>query len=162
MKAYAGIGSHETPQVVCDEMRRIARYLVSCYTLRSGGADGADTAFEQGCDDMGLGSKQIFLPWKGFNGNGSLLFRVGEDAMVEAKRFHPNWYGLQSAGRCLMGRNAYQVLGLGLDDPVKFILFWTKDGKASGGTGQALRMAKFYKIPTFCIGRDEFNPEDYI
>jgi hypothetical protein len=34
------------------------------------------------------------------------------------------------------------VLGWDLSAPVDFIVCWTKDGKASGGTGQALRLAE--------------------
>ena len=155
MKTYAGIGSRETPNNICREMYDIGFKLArKGYTLRSGGADGADKAFEFGCDDMVIGKKEIYLPWRGFNGSTSLLNAVSDEAVDLAKKFHPNWYSLQSAGRCLMGRNAYQVLGSNLNNPVDFILYWTKDGKASGGTGQALRMAKHYMIPAYCVGRD--------
>ena len=43
------------------------------------------------------------------------------------------------------------MLGPELMDPVNFIVCWTKDGKATGGTGQALRIAAdpAYAIPIF-------------
>jgi len=45
-------------------MRRCATRLeLLGYTLRSGGANGADTAFEEGCC-----RKELYLPWPGFNG----------------------------------------------------------------------------------------------
>lgn len=155
---YAGIGSRETPEPICRTMYEIAGILArKGYTLRSGGAKGADQAFEFGCDDMVLGKKEIYLPWKGFMDNDSLLCPPTPAAYSEARRFHPNWIGLTESGRALMARNAHQVLGSNLLTPVDFILFWTKDGKASGGTGQALRMAKHYEIPTCWVGRQDWT-----
>ena len=61
---YAGIGSRETPKNKCRLMTKIAKILSGKYTLRSGGADGADSAFEAGAGD----NKQIFLPSNYFNG----------------------------------------------------------------------------------------------
>ena len=49
MKYYAGIGSRETPQEFLEFFVKLARFLYSKgYTLRSGGADGSDKAFEIG------------------------------------------------------------------------------------------------------------------
>ena len=49
MKYYAGVGSRETPPDVLKTMLKIGRYLaVKGYTLRSGGAKGADTALRMG------------------------------------------------------------------------------------------------------------------
>ena len=64
MKYYAGIGSRETPKNICLYMTAIAKRLASLgYTCNSGGADGADSAFERGA----VINRQIFLPWDGFN-----------------------------------------------------------------------------------------------
>ena len=50
-KIYAGIGSRTTPKVILDLMTSFAKiYAGKGYTLYSGGADGADTAFEYGVD----------------------------------------------------------------------------------------------------------------
>ena len=49
----------------------------------------------------------------------------------------------------LMARNCYQVLGEDLKSPVDMIICWTPDGKAAGGTGQALRIANDNDIPVF-------------
>jgi hypothetical protein len=46
-----------------------------------------------------------------------------------------------------MVRNTYQVLGADLNMPADVVVCWTVDGKASGGTGQAMRIAKDYAIP---------------
>ena len=68
---FAGIGSRQTPQSVQDLMVGIGRYLADrSWILRSGGAVGADMAFESGCDEV-HGRKEIFLPWKGYNSNKS-------------------------------------------------------------------------------------------
>lgn len=48
----------------------------------------------------------------------------------------------------------YQVFGRNLDEPVDFVICWTKDGKEGhgserpcGGTGQAVEMASLKGIP---------------
>jgi hypothetical protein len=61
----------------------------------------------------------------------------------------------------LMARNMYQVLGQDLETPTSFIVCWTKDGKASGGTGQALRVAKKYNIPIFNLYNENAAAELY-
>ena len=48
-----------------------------------------------------------------------------------------------------MARNCHQVLGQDLKTPVDFIVCWTKDGGESGGTGQALRIARDLNIPVY-------------
>ena len=155
-KAYAGIGSRETPKDVMSKMTGIAERLsLLGYVLYSGGADGADAAFERGATH-----KKIFLPWKDFNGR----LEDGDEYVVPPKNldfvneFHPKPTGLTSGGVALMSRNTYQVLGPDLKNPVEFVLCWTKDGKASGGTGQAIRIANHYKIPVFNLknGYDDF------
>lgn len=133
-------------------MRSIGKYLaLSGFTLRSGGAKGADTAFEEGCD-IAKGLKQIYLPYKNFNGNDSPFYTVTKEARILAKKYHPAWEHLGMRGRDFMGRNAYQVLGLDLNTPVDFIICWTPGGRITGGTGQALRMAEDLKIPVCNLG----------
>lgn len=133
-------------------MASIGKYLAKqgCI-LRSGGAKGADTAFETGCD-LVSGRKQIFLPWEKFNGNQSPLFTVTKEARLMAKRYHPAWENLGWRGRDFMGRNAYQMLGQTLLCPTSFVVCWTPNGKVVGGTGQALRMAEDLHIPIFNLG----------
>lgn len=145
---YAGIGSRETPLDVMALMTKIARWLDRRdYVLRSGGADGADTAFAEGSTH-----KKIFLPWGGFNGlqgSPTILRDVQERAAIIAANFHPAWDCCSPAARKLHTRNVYQVLGADLKTPSRFVVCWTKDGEASGGTGQALRIAEASRIPIF-------------
>lgn len=155
MKYYAGIGSRTTPQEVKLEIHAIALYLANQgWTLRSGGADGADLAFEYGAGD---GEKEIFLPWKGFNKNPSPLYQIPEKAFEISAPYHPDWKYLKEPVRKLMARNAQQVLGKNLDTPVEFVICWAPDGctrgenrtKATGGTGQAIAIASSRNIPVF-------------
>lgn len=142
---YTGIGSRETPSKILTLMTKLARYLNDKgYTLRSGGAQGADSAFETGTH-----KKEIYLPWKGFNGNPSPLHTISDEAFEMAKHFHPAWRMCNQAARKFHARNCYQVLGLDLNTPSEFILCWTLNASGEGGTGQALRIAKYYSIPIY-------------
>lgn len=146
-KFYAGIGSRKTPLEVQSLMTSIAVNLCQQgFVLRSGGAEGADKAFELGVNND---LKEIYLPWKGFNSNSSNLYNVSEEALKFAKQFHPYWYNLGKPSRLLVARNGYQILGLDFKTPVEFIICWTEHGLITGGTGQAIRIAKSYKIPVY-------------
>lgn len=146
MKSYAGIGSRETPSDVLMVMTQIATLLQDEYTLRSGHAPGADSAFENGCTNSNM---EIYIPWKGFGGSKSTLFHQNDEAMRIASEFHPNWKNLKMSVRNLMARNVHQVLGKDLQSPSDFVLCWTPDGCEShksrspktGGTGQAISIA---------------------
>ena len=151
-KFYAGIGSREPPPGVEPMIEEAARVLgLFGYTLRSGGAPGADFMFEKHC----VHGKEIYLPWKGFNDNLSDLYidNINSDIVAKArdiaKENHPSWNYLSEAAKKLMTRNTFQVLGDDLNSPVSFIVCWTKGGRMEGGTGQALRIAKRNFIPIF-------------
>ena len=147
---YAGIGSRETPSNILKLMTTIGVKLAPTHTLRSGGAGGADSAFEMGVDSV-RGPKQIFIPWSGFAGRmpqrGVVFAGVGPNAMELAERFHPAWYRCSPGARKLHARNGYQVLGPRLDEPVDFVICWTPLARGSGGTGQAIRIARSRGIP---------------
>jgi len=147
---YAGIGARRTPLFWLEWFTALAERLNELhYVLRSGGAGGADTAFEMGADPE---DAEIYLPWHGFNNNESPLSHISAEAMEMAEHYHPRWSQLGSAAKKFMARNCYQVLGLDLDTPVDFIVCWTPAGVITGGTGQALRMAEDLNIPVFNFG----------
>lgn len=135
-------------------MTEIAQKLDALgYYLRSGGAPGADTAFEDGAvfDDA-----QIFLPWRGFNGRKKGIVLSGDieqRAASIAKDFHPVWDRLTQGARRLHTRNVPQILGPDLQTPSEFVVCWTKDGRASGGTGQAIRIAEALGVLVYNIKR---------
>ena len=151
VKYYAGIGSRETPENILKMMTEIAKGLSRNYILRSGGAAGADSAFEKGAGDK----KQIFIPWPGFNGSEEKYIEVTSDCMRMAREFHPAWEYLSYGARKLHARNCYQVLGSDLNTPVDFIICWTPGGKEAGGTAQAMRIAKAYHIKIFNLAVNE-------
>lgn len=164
-RCYTGIGSRSTPPHVFDRMRAIASELaVEGYELRSGGADGADTAFELGCDDV-QGAKSIWLPWPGFQGRKAALsdrtFLPTPAAFAMASALHPAWSRLSRGPRSLHARNSHQVGGADLASPSSFVVCWTADGAESaadvsaktGGTGTAIRLASLCGIPTFNLVR---------
>lgn len=151
-RIYAGIGSRKTPDSVLETMYYGAQQLADLnFTLRSGAAAGADSAFEAGCDMVG-GSKEIYLPWKGFQGHSSHLHTPTDEALKMAAKFHPNWGACSYGARKLHARNCHQILGIGLDTPADFVICWTPNGSGSGGTGQALRIAQSHGIPIFDLG----------
>jgi hypothetical protein len=137
---YAGIGSRETPFEIINLMRLIGQfYARNGWLLRSGGARGADDAFEQGCDER-RGPKEIFTP----------RMSDSNPAWEQcASAFHPAWERCNPYARKLHARNMPIVLGCRLDQPAACVVCWTKGGGATGGTGQALRAAAHYGVPVF-------------
>lgn len=159
---YTGVGSRETPKEVCEQIHNIAVKLAKAgFLLRSGGARGADTAFEKGCKSA-EGAKEIYLPWKNFNGNPSRLYPSTKEAYDKAELFHPSWKSLIRDNKALMARNSHQVLGHELDRASDFIVCWTRYGEdgiskkttiLTGGTGQAIRIGAHYGIPIFNLAK---------
>lgn len=180
-KAYTGVGSRETPKEIQDLMVTLADRLASeGWTLRSGGAEGADTAFEKGWwDELNLRNSspgaEIYIPWDGFN-NHRLSSHDGcnllpMDNFEQAKRIastiHPAWDNLKPGAKTLHARNCYQVLGKSLDNPSKFLVCWAqtdKNGVPKGGTRTAWVLAQQYEIPCFNLVFDEHREkiENYI
>lgn len=107
------------------------------WILRSGGARGADTAFAAGAT-----RKEVFRP------SGP----IPQTALDSVAHYHPAPWRLNACTWRLHARNAQIVLGANLDDPVCFVLCWTPGGSGSGGTGQALRIARAHGIPVYDIG----------
>lgn len=162
-RTYAGIGSRNTPVHIQTKMEDLAEALVAHgYILRSGGAAGADSAFERGCD-RAQGTKQIFIPWNGFkprpdtpdirrttNERGVLMPAHPVEAEEISARFwpqsHVRWSSLKSSTRALMSRNTCQILGPTLELPAQFVLFWKPTDGRTSGTGHALRIAGAYEV----------------
>lgn len=158
-KSYTGIGSRETPPNMLEFMKELGAFLaVKGYTLRSGGADGADTAFEIGCDKVN-GSKEIYLPWQGFNNNVSQLFQTNPEAIKIAAGIHPSWEACSQEAKKLHARNIHQVLGAQLATPSNFVIYWaetSRNGEPKGGTRTAVVLAAQRNIPTYNL-KDEIT-----
>jgi len=151
-KYYAGIGSRRTPENILSDMIKIGYWLAKRdWTLRSGGADGADIAFEHGCDTI-KGKKEIFYAHDAKGDN---------TAMEIAKSLHPAWNRCSTFARLLHTRNVYQILGKDLKTPVKIVICWTPDGcirhedktRDTGGTGMAISVASTNNIQILNLQR---------
>lgn len=161
-KHYAGIGSRGTPSNVLAMMTRVAQRLAHHgYTLFSGGAPGADQAFEAGAVH-----KTIFLPWHGFQSRLPAAHdqdQPSADAFRVAALLHPAWGHLAPSAQRLMARNTHQILGADVRSPVDFVVCWTPDGceteserrRTTGGTGQAIALASRWGIPVFNLQRGQ-------
>ena len=161
MKIYTGIGSRSTPDSIIELIHQISAKLdEKGFLLRSGGASGADSAFEQYST-----KKEIYLPWNGFNGHnhdGESYFDYLQCpgwslAKVSVETFHPSPKSLSSAGRSLMARNAMQISGKNCKSPSNFVICWTKNGEEIGGTSQAIRIARYYNIPVLNLGNPKIE-----
>ena len=158
---YCGVGSRKTPPAILKHMEDIGKALADKWTLRSGGADGADTAFEQGCIAK-RGKKEIFLPWAGFNRAPRnhpdyIVPRMSHDLWDYASHFHPAWDRCSQPVQRLFMRNVCQVLGLDLLKPAKVLICWTPNGSGTGGTGHTIRVARANRIPVFDLGKDSLE-----
>lgn len=158
MRFYTGIGSRETPKEIRERFTVLAGILAAQgWTLRSGGAPGADTAFEEGAPEN---MRRIYLPWSGFSDrvhgqkgwvdpSRAVPKHIYQQAVDLASRLHPGWHNLKPAVKKLMTRNVFQVLGDDLNAPSPFLWCWAplpvfKQDRivdVNGGTGQAVRLA---------------------
>jgi len=154
MRFYTGVGSRQTPEPILAEMRRLGAWLRWMgYTLRSGGAEGADRAFAA----YTAPEAEIYLPWPGFHRCTPRLDRPSAEAYALAATLHPAWESLTGGARALHARNCHQVLGAKLDTPSEFLICWTPDGctseatrtKYTGGTATAIVLADRYGIPVY-------------
>lgn len=171
MKYYTGVGSRSTPEDIGRLMKLVAHKLAEeGWTLRSGGAEGADSYFQRGwteCMDELAGGAEIYIPWDNFNGLShnqwcSVICTNRYDntkAEAIAASIHPAWDKCSRGAKALHTRNTYQVLGLTLDKPSKFLICWAptdKHGIPTGGTRTAWTLAQRYDIPCFNL----YNVED--
>jgi hypothetical protein len=147
-RAYAGVGSRATPAGICHLMERFGAELARRgWTLRSGGAVGADSAFEKGAREAG-GRCEIYLPWPGYNEHSEArLVEASPEAYDVMTRIHPVFARLPRSSRRLHARNAHQILGADLRSPVEMVVCWTPGGRGRGGTGSAIRLARSREIP---------------
>ena len=178
--AYAGVGSRRTPAAVLAAMRDIAETLGNLgWALSTGGADGADTAFQDGAlrTDAAI---TVHAPWSGYNG-----FRPGRERASDidvvvprpherlrgvpyadlARRHHPFWGRCGRGARALFLRNVSILAGARNGDdlvPPAFVLAWTANGlgtgRDAGGTGHTLRLADALGIPAVNLA-DATPPE---
>lgn len=156
---YAGIGNRDTPEFYLNKMRKIAALMeLRGYTLRSGGADGADSAFYEGLVDKSRA--EIYLPWDGYNGY-SHKACIPAEAYRLVENLVPSFQHRSQAVQNLFARNAQQILGKDLDSPSEFVICYTRDGYTgphdrsirTGGTKVAIDLAVSLGIPVLNLKR---------
>jgi hypothetical protein len=168
---YAGIGARkDVPADTLRIMSLLANKLESeGWILRSGGAEGSDSAFLSGLRNP-RANAEIYLPSRKFNNQiaGSQphfinyqTLRAAADARRMVPIYHAYAASLKPFTYDLMARNAMQVLGSDLQTPSRMVVAYTPDAATgwdprydpmdrqnrrqnpdSGGTGQALRIAE--------------------
>ena len=154
---YAGIGSRKTPQDILKIMERIGEACTGeGYILRSGGAPGADMAFEKGCtgkkrsmESTCTGKKEIWNPWK----NKITIHDWAVQKATEVCWEYP-LARMKPFVQALIVRNMYQIFGESGVQPVDFVVYWCpgnplEKGFESGGTRYAVRAADTAGIRTF-------------
>ncbi len=156
---YTGIGSRETPRYICILQTYIAKKLYAAgYTLRSGAADGSDTAFEDGAGDR----KHIYLPWDTFNnrfddGIHYLTIKRNwaryKDCVKLVNDIHPRPTMLSPGAMQLHVRNIPQVSGHEREPLFsEFVLYYANigpDGFPEGGTRTAVCYAMRNNVPCY-------------
>lgn len=169
---YTGIGSRETPEGVCELIRKIAEKLAGMgWVVRSGGAQGADSAFLDGC----RGRYENFIPWVGFGELPGLVPDLDRNWQLLQGIPNLNPIIYRSSTKQLLkyrgfwklqARNASQLLGLNLDTPSKFCILYapTTPTGVTGGTNTGYQIAVAKGIPVFnlFVAEDRDRLEKFI
>lgn len=169
MKYYTGVGSRSTPQDVGELIEKLAfKFATEGYTLRSGGADGADSYFENGAKEYLIRSPKqmydIYIPWNNFSGRKKGLnylvaseYSTFKEAKEIAASIHPAWDRCSDGAKALHTRNVYQVLGHNLDSPSSFLIAYAEPTKSGvkGGTNTAWMLVKKFSVPCFNLYVEE-------
>lgn len=151
-----GIGSRIRPAWARDVALKVMSNLYTCSTLRSGAADGMDSDFEE----LAV-SKEIYLPYKGFNNSESTLHldnispQLVKMANELIKSIHPAYNRLSRGGIKLHTRNVFQVLGLNLDRPSDLVICYTENGETKGGTATAINIANMFDVRVINFGSNK-------
>ena len=174
MLYYAGIGARETPESILNSFHQLGEALGKMgYVLRSGRAPGADTYFEKGAIKA-QAVTEIYVPWKGFPQDSELarlpaieFESLDKDwqtcAFASVYRWHPAPLRLSNSVKKLLARDYCQLFGKNNQDKISsFVVCYTKDGQASGGTGQAIRIAQDARIPVFNAYGFEGKPDEFV
>ena len=176
IKYYTMIGSRNTPTNVCITLKEIAKelYLLG-YIGRSGGANGADQAMEDGHTIGVIENASIYLPWNNFNGKSSNMrgyinstkLMTYEKAKEIASGVHPAWDKCKHGTQALHTRNVFQILGSSLKSPSDFVICYAEPtgtkGYVKGGTGTAVKIAIDNGIPVYNLWSIEVdNPKEFV
>jgi len=164
---FTGIGSRKVGGDGGAKIKEICDYLNSLnlpIKLRSGGANGSDSLFEQF-----IHAKDIYLPRDGFNHKyesksddveyyvttkkNDFNLRVRDKRLNAIKKFLPHWGAMEDYNKKFHFRNTFQILGhQEPEEKTLFVLFWAPEkpiGEIQGGTRTAVYLAQDLGIPTY-------------
>lgn len=154
MKYYTGIGSRN---ISGEERELIFNIAVKMseegYTLRSGGAEGSDTAFEEGCLSVS-GELEVYRPTRSPNMKGYHL--VPNDLQFNYAKTRLSidiipWFSyMKPYSQRIHSRNFYQVVGF--DNVCSHVTIYASDEDeegVKGGTRTAVMVSRSLKIPTY-------------
>lgn len=148
---YAGIGSRvvkDDPQLFSKMVDIGAAMAERGWFLRSGGAIGADTAFERGAGPAP--DDEIFLAKQRMGTPGIVDIRDVHYRFV--RNFHEAPDALSDYATKLMARNGCQIFGVDFVNPSSAVICWTPGGAEKGGTRMAIRLAERAGIPVINLG----------
>jgi hypothetical protein len=172
IKYYTGVGSRNISKDEQDFIRDVA-YKLRCkgWFLRSGAADGADSAFWDGHSKFyrethehhDRDHERIYLPWDGFQGYHvdspmkcfytPKILGVEKQAREIAMDVHPASHKLTRGPLAMHTRNVLQVLGDNLKSPSTFLIACSDPikGGVTGGTNTAVQLAIRNNVPWYNI-----------
>lgn len=173
---YTGVGSRDITQEEYRLLKQIGTRMSELgYWLRSGAADGSDSAFQHGaCYDQEI-KTEIWIPWKSFQSELQQgtpyvnyyiptkdMFETARNFFIE-KKIIP-WYDNMPQGpKALHGRNYYQVVGFPSENNLSKVCIYCADesrkGDVAGGTRSAVMVARYFSIPTYNIRIKEQKEE---
>lgn len=146
-KYYTGIGSRDVPPDIKPKMVHVARELEALdYWCRTGDAPGSDKVFRDATDNC-----DVWCVHNRRHDPRAMVLRSDDcEAFDSVAKFHPVGEDLEDYVVAIHARNYRQVIGKG-EPNSECVVCWTWDGGESGGTAQAMRVAKHYGIPIFNI-----------
>lgn len=148
-KIYAGIGNREIPLSAFQELNKLARnFDKQGFLLRSGGAMGSDTAFQNGSEHHIIYKTDETIIHNGTDITIEQSICNNKELRRIAKEHYPFWDNSPPGTRDLMTRNVAILLGPNVDSKARMVVCYCRD-EDSGGTAMGIRVAKEYGIPVY-------------
>lgn len=157
---YVGTGNKDTPPDVIAKMKKWAVLLEKHgYTMRSGGMEGAEDAFENAVEVK----KEIHLPWRGFNNKESKFTFTTDQARALARQTHESFDTAPPAIQTFLAKNVRMIMGKNLNSPALFVIIWSEDGAErlseksprTGNMGHVVSIASRLRIPVFNFAKPD-------
>ena len=158
-RSYVGVGIGDTTNEIKSIVKQITEVLNEAnYVLRSDGEQGISSLFIKHAKE-----KEIYLPYKDYNGYESEYHKSTREAEYIASRFHPCFYELKIDEKKIVSRYSHVVLGHDLRQPASFIICYTEDKVESvkdkaaytGILGQVIAIGSAMAIPIYNLAKED-------